>query len=121
MHDPTEGGIAGGLHEVSDASKTGFRVYEEKIRVEPETKKIASFFQIDPLQLISSGSLLITCNPQSSKKIIETLRTKGIQSSIIGEVLEDSERRIIVREGGLAEDVPYPESDALWTVLDKKI
>jgi len=121
MHDPTEGGIAGGLHEVSDASKTGFRVYEEKIRVEPETKKIATLFQIDPLQLISSGSLLITCNPQSSKKIIEAFRAKGIESSIIGEVLEDSERRIIVRGGGLAEDLPYPESDALWTALDKKI
>ncbi len=121
MHDPTEGGIAGGLHEVSDASKTGFRVYEERIRVEPETKKIATIFQIDPLQLISSGSLLITCNPQSSKKIIEAFRTKGIESSIIGEVLEDSEKRIIVKEGGLAEDLPYPESDALWTALDKKI
>jgi hydrogenase maturation factor len=30
MHDPTEGGISNGLHELADASKTGFRVYEEK-------------------------------------------------------------------------------------------
>jgi hydrogenase maturation factor len=121
MHDPTEGGIAGGLHEVSDASKTGFRVYEEMIRVEPETKKIVTLFQIDPLQLISSGSLLITCNPQSSKRIIEAFRIKGIDSSIIGEVLEDPDKRIIVRKGGFVETLHYPESDALWTALDRKI
>ena len=121
MHDPTEGGIAGGLHEVADASKTGFMVYEEKIRVEPETKKIVTLFQIDPLQLISSGSLLITCNSQSSNRITEAFQRKGIISNIIGKVLEDPDRRIIVREGGFIEDLPYPKSDALWTALERKI
>ncbi len=121
MHDPTEGGIAGGVHEVADASKTGFMIFEERIRVEPETKKIARLFQIDPLQLISSGSLLITCNSQISNRIIEALQMKGIESSIIGEVLKDPKRRIIVRKDGFTEDLLYPESDALWIALERKI
>ncbi|PVX26194.1 MAG: hydrogenase, partial [Candidatus Bathyarchaeum sp.] len=37
MHDPTEGGVAGGLHELADAAKVGFNVYEENILVPDET------------------------------------------------------------------------------------
>ena len=40
MHDPTEGGVAGGLNEMADASKTGFKVYEDRIPVKNETSKI---------------------------------------------------------------------------------
>jgi hydrogenase maturation factor len=39
MHDPTEGGVAGGIHEMADASNLGARIYEEKIHVRPETTK----------------------------------------------------------------------------------
>ena len=37
------------------------------------------------------------------------------------EVLEDPDKRIIVRKGGFVETLHYPESDALWTALDRKI
>ena len=40
MHDPTEGGILNGIHEMADAAGLGVRVFEEKITVEPETAKI---------------------------------------------------------------------------------
>src|SRR5512136_1369236 len=36
MHDPTEGGILNGIHELCDAAGLGVRVFEEKIVVEPE-------------------------------------------------------------------------------------
>ena len=58
MHDPTEGGILNGIHEMADAACLGVRVFEEKIMVEPETTKICRFYEIDPLQLISSGHCL---------------------------------------------------------------
>ncbi|MFQ6089801.1 MAG: AIR synthase family protein, partial [Candidatus Methanofastidiosia archaeon] len=40
MHDATEGGVQGGLHELCDASHAGFRVDVSKIKVRRETKKI---------------------------------------------------------------------------------
>lgn len=54
MHDPTEGGVLGGIHEMADASKLGVKIYQEKIPVAKETLEICSIFKVDPLQLISS-------------------------------------------------------------------
>ncbi len=68
MHDPTEGGILNGIHEMADAAGLGVRVFEEKITVEPETAKICRYYEIDPLQLISSGAFLIAAEPESAKQ-----------------------------------------------------
>ena len=73
MHDPTEGGILNGIHEMADAANLGVKIFEEKITVEPETAKICRFYEIDPLQLISSGALLIAAEPEAADKIIEAL------------------------------------------------
>ncbi|MCM8798321.1 MAG: cell division protein FtsQ/DivIB, partial [Candidatus Omnitrophica bacterium] len=44
---------------------------EEEIRIEQETVEICNFFQIDPLQLISSGALLISAKPEYAEIIIK--------------------------------------------------
>ncbi|MFX1517952.1 MAG: AIR synthase family protein, partial [Promethearchaeota archaeon] len=88
MHDPTEGGVAGGLHELADAANVGFNVHEENILVPEETHKICAHFDVDPLQLISSGSLLIVAEESKTDEIISSLSKSGVQSSIIGEVTE---------------------------------
>ena len=64
MHDPTEGGILNGIHELADAAGLGVKVFEDKIAVEPETAKICRFYEIDPLQLMGSGALLISAEPK---------------------------------------------------------
>ncbi|MEM2144986.1 MAG: AIR synthase family protein, partial [Candidatus Jordarchaeaceae archaeon] len=55
MHDPTEGGLLGGLVELAEASNVGFRLEEELIPVAEETLEICSTLGVDPLCLISSG------------------------------------------------------------------
>jgi len=121
MHDPTEGGISCGLHELADASNVGFRVFEDRIMVNPETKAICDFFQVDPLQLISSGALIITANPEKSEKIIQALSNNGIQSAIIGEIVEARSGRILIRKNGTETHLPRPVSDQLWSALTRKI
>jgi len=73
MHDPTEGGIAGGIHEMSDASNLGVKVFEREIKVAVETYEICKFFKIDPLQFISSGALLISAKQEYTESIFEAL------------------------------------------------
>jgi len=120
MHDPTEGGIAGGIHELADASNVGVKIFEEKICVQPETVKICKLFQIDPLQLISSGALLISTKPESADKIIRKIREKQINASVIGELLEKPQDRMIIRKKGEIQALPRPVSDHLWLALSKK-
>lgn len=117
MHDPTEGGVAGGIHEMADASNLGVKVFEEKIPVQPETAKICEFFKIKPLQLISSGALLISANPEFANKIIESLEQQKIHAPIIGKFLKDPHDRILITRNGELQRFPRPSSDSLWFAL----
>jgi hydrogenase expression/formation protein HypE len=119
MHDPTEGGILNGIHEMADAAGLGVRVFEEKITVEPETSKICRFYDIDPLQLISSGALLISADPQAAPKIINTLCRKHIYADVIGEFNPNPNKRIIIHKDDSAEMLPRPISDHLWIALSR--
>jgi len=121
MHDPTEGGVSNGLHEVADASRTGFRVYEDKIEIGLETLEVCRFFGVNPLNLISSGSLLIVAEQGKAARIRDQLREKGINASIIGETVADDECRSIVRRDGYVEPLVRPLSDDLWTALKQGV
>ena len=119
MHDPTEGGVAGGIHEMADASGLGVRVFEVKIAVQPETAKICSHFGIDALQLIGSGALLISAEAKSAQEIIKSLGEQRIQASIIGDLLGNADERLLVRKNRRVQALPRPSSDHLWTALMK--
>jgi hydrogenase maturation factor len=119
MHDPTEGGILNGIHEMADAAGLGVRVFEEKIMIEPETAKICRFYEIDPLQLISSGALLIAAEPQAAGKIVEALAGQHIYADVIGEFNSMPEKRILMRKDDSAEMLPRPVSDHLWIALSR--
>ena len=119
MHDPTEGGVAGGIHEMADASNIGVKIFGEKIHVQPETVKICEFFQIDPLQLIASGSLLIAVNPNFADKVVKALEKNEIAAVVIGEFLSSPEKRFVIFEDGRLENLVRPTSDHLWRALEK--
>jgi hydrogenase expression/formation protein HypE len=119
MHDPTEGGVSGGIHEIADASNLGVKVFEEAIPVQPETAKICNHFKIDPLQLISSGTLLISAEAKSADDIVDKLILQGVQAAVIGEFLENADERLLTRNNGVKRSLPRPSSDHLWIALKK--
>ncbi len=119
MHDPTEGGILNGIHEMADAADLGVRVFEEKITVEPETAKICRYYEIDPLQLISSGALLIAAQPEAANKIIDALSLEHIYADVIGEFNVNPNKRILMHKDDTAEMLPRPVLDQLWIALTR--
>jgi hydrogenase maturation factor len=121
MHDPTEGGLAGGLNEMADAAGVGFEVYDENIPIAPETKELCRLFKINPLALISSGSLLIVAEQEMSEDIVRRIRKAGIQANIIGKVCADSRRRVIIKSGRQEKWLPMPHSDELWIALSRRV
>ena len=119
MHDPTEGGVAGGIHELADAAGLGCEIYREKIAIEPETRKICDLFEIDPLQLISSGALLISVSPDRADKIVRNISAAGIKASVIGRFSRNTDERVLINEDGSKTDLVRPISDHLWSALEK--
>ncbi|MEM4417800.1 MAG: AIR synthase family protein, partial [Nitrososphaerota archaeon] len=77
MHDPTEGGILGGLYELAEASGTGFRVMASEIPITPATKEICRALGLDPYSLISSGALLAT-TPRLERGILTRVDARPI-------------------------------------------
>ncbi len=117
MHDPTEGGVLGGIHEMADASNVGVRIYEDKILIAEETLEICKFFNIDPLQLISSGALLIAVKENFVNRVVDVLERNAIQVSVIGEFLNQPENRVLIRSNHAEVQLPRPVSDHLWMAL----
>ena len=117
MHDPTEGGVLLGIHEMADASGLGVKIFKREISVRAETKEICRYFGINPLKLISSGALLISAGEESAHTILKKLKKEGIQASVIGEFLEDKKQRLFVSEKGKTQKLSRPLSDHLWKAL----
>ncbi|GIM30520.1 hydrogenase [Clostridium polyendosporum] len=111
MHDITEGGVLGALWEMVKASGLGFEVYEENMPVKEVTQKVCSQLKIDPLKLISSGSMLIST--KDGEALVKLLMEKGINAKIIGNITK--EKGILVRKGK-KEIVPPPERDELFNI-----
>jgi hydrogenase expression/formation protein HypE len=117
MHDATEGGVIGGLFEVADASGVGMVIDESRFVFPEEVQMVCEAFAIDPVAAIAEGSLLITANPDYSEKIIMALSLAGIDSSIIGRVIEDPEVRVLKRLDGREIPLAIPEQDPFWPVF----
>jgi hydrogenase expression/formation protein HypE len=110
MHDITEGGVLGAVWELCHASGCGAVVYKDRIPLLEETRVICECLGLDPLKLISSGSMLITC--EDGDGLVKKLQESGIQSGIIGKITQDSECLLI--EGEIALKIDAPDSDELY-------
>ena len=84
----------------------------EAIPVFPETENICRLLDISPLGLIGSGTLLICCRPNQSKKMMGTLLNEGIRVTCIGEVM-DQEAGIIAHTQAGPQDWPTFEVDEI--------
>ena len=86
MHDPTEGGLASGLLELALAAQVGLRIRREAIPVLPECRTVCEALGLDPLGLIASGALLLTCPVGDVDRLLAAWRAAGISAGVIGEV-----------------------------------
>jgi len=117
MHDPTEGGLANGLHELSIAAGVEIEVNQEAIPIYEESRAVCTAFHLNPLGVIASGSLLITASPAESAKIVRKAAADGIPMAEIGRITSRGSPsvRMITSEG--LEPVPYFERDEVVKIF----
>lgn len=99
LHDPTEGGLATALLELSSATGLGIEIEEEQIRILPESTAICDRLALNPLGLIASGALLAVVPPDQVDKALDSWRDRGIEGAAIGKLCADPDRRVLRREG----------------------
>jgi len=116
MHDPTEGGLAAGLHELAEASGVGLAVNRGSIPVLPECAEMCAALGLDSLGLIASGALLITAPAGEAEAIASAVRAAGVSVTDIGVVTSASDGVMIVDSSGESE-LPAYSQDEIVRVL----
>ena len=116
MHDPTEGGLSGGIHEICDASNVGFEIYEDAVPIDETTEAICGVLEINPMELISSGCMIVCTNKEDATEVVNTIQSRGVSACVIGKIVKDPDHRIIVTD---LDGFPLerPTTDALWAAL----
>ena len=117
MHDCTEGGVLGAIYEMATASGLGLKVDEADIPVAEETRAICSSLGVDPLKLISSGTLLIAVEKGSEALVREAVAAAGSTVASIGRF--ESEKGVILARGNGREVVRGPPKDEIWRLHEE--
>ncbi|SCZ78821.1 AIR synthase family protein [Acidaminobacter hydrogenoformans] len=117
MHDITEGGVLGALWEVCEASGTGCTIWGSEIRIAAVTKKLSGIFEFNPLNLIGSGSMLMTILPDKAQLLEAEAERQGVALRRIGIIEADASVRRLIGGDVEIETIGRPDVDPLYRVL----
>src|SRR5712691_2459192 len=84
MHDATEGGVRNAVWEMAQASGLGVEVDLSKVFVDPAVLDVSKLFDMDPLDAISEGTLLLAVEADAAGRVLGSLRRKKIAAVDIG-------------------------------------
>ncbi|HEY8487359.1 MAG TPA: AIR synthase family protein [Limnochordales bacterium] len=130
MHDATEGGLLGAVWEMCQASGVCAEVWEQRVPLREETRRICQALGADPLCLISSGTLLVAA--PRGEEVARALREQGVEATVIGAVVEGVgsgaqgeagrggrglARVVRVRPDGSRQELAEAPVDELWRLL----
>ena len=105
LRDPTRGGVGTALNEIAEQSKTGIKIYEDKIPLRKEVAAACELLGFDPLYLANEGKLLAFVSAEDTPAVLAAIKANpyGIDAAVIGEVVEDHIGKVIIetRIGGL--------------------
>ena len=116
MHDPTEGGLATGLHELAEAAGVGVRIQAEAVPIFPETRQFCRDYQLQPFGVIASGALVLTASPNQTPHIIAGLKEHDIPATVIGRIVPKQEGRLLIAGNG-TQPLPIYEQDEITKIF----
>ncbi len=116
MHDPTEGGFSAGVWELAAAAKVGIEIEKESIHIPPEALSICNELDINPLEAIASGALLLAVQPDATDHVLRAIETIGVAAFVIGRVVEGE--GVAMRTADALTPLPWPARDALARLFE---
>lgn len=111
MQTVREGGIFGALWLLAQKSGVGLVIDLKKIPIRQETIEVCEFFDLNPYEMLSGASLLITS--PDGQKMLSALRNADIPAEIIGYTSEGNDR--LVRNGE-TRYLELPRGDEIYKI-----
>lgn len=113
LHNLSYGGVFGALWELAAAAKVGLEIDQSSIPIKQETIEICEFYDLNPFQFMSSGSLLLTTD--NGDGLVKVFAEQGIEACVIGRTVKGNDR--IVYHGDEKRFLAPPKTDELLKVL----
>ena len=90
MRDPTRGGLAATLNEVSRTSGLSIEIREADIPVNPTVQAAADMLGFDILEIANEGKFIAIVSPESADECLNICRNHplGADAAIIGQVVQ---------------------------------
>jgi hydrogenase expression/formation protein HypE len=91
MKDPTRGGLADALNELSEKSQVGILTYEDRIPVRDDVRAACEMLGLDPFEVGNEGKVIIGVVRQKAEELLGFLKATeaGKEAEIIGEATKD--------------------------------
>ncbi|MBU1912071.1 MAG: hydrogenase expression/formation protein HypE [Candidatus Omnitrophica bacterium] len=105
MRDPTRGGLATTLNEISMASSYDIAIEELEIPVKKSVKALCEILGFDPLYMANEGKLIAVVSKSAAVSILSKMKRHalGKDARIIGEVKKEKDKKVYLKtqSGGL--------------------
>ncbi|HVC89255.1 MAG TPA: hydrogenase expression/formation protein HypE [Acidobacteriaceae bacterium] len=91
LRDPTRGGVATTLNEITSQSKVGMFLRESSIPVRESVRGACEILGLDPLYVANEGKLVAIVAPEAADSVLQQMRNHalGQNAMIIGEVISE--------------------------------
>ncbi len=116
MHDPTEGGLATAVNEISQAAGLDVLLDGDAIPVLEEGRLFCKHFDMDPLGSFASGALLICVDPSEADQLLVALKDEGLAAEVIGE-MRIGKGQVMIRRGGREEPIRIFNMDEIGKIF----
>ena len=107
-----ESGVSA-MHEMPESAGVGLEIDLTKIPIRQETVEVCEFFDINPYELISSGSMLMAATDGNG--LVRALEAANIPAVCVGKVTEGNDR--VLLSGEERRFLEPPKEDELYKVV----
>ncbi len=98
FRDPTRGGVASVLSEISQDINKGVVIHEDKIPLEKQVAAACEILGLDPLYVANEGLFITIVDSGIAEKVLELMKDdeKGKNSAIIGEITAEHPTKVVM-------------------------
>ena len=111
--DISNGGVFASLWDMAEKARTGLEVDLKSIPIRQETVEICEFYEINPYQLLSGGSLLFAC--EDGDRLVAELEKEGIPAKIVGYLKSGNDK--IITNADETRYLDMPGCDQIHKIL----
>jgi len=99
FRDPTRGGMASVLSEISSDIEKGVKIFENDLPLEKQVSAACEILGLDPLYVANEGVFISIVDEKIAEKVLEVMRQdpKGKNARCVGYITNDHPKKVVMQ------------------------